>query len=117
MTHVQISALLVSSCVALGASAAFGANASQDDRAATITKSRAQQIALANVPGASVQSAELEHEHGKLVWSFDIKDPKSPNVVELQVDARTGDIVHRAVETPADQAKEARADRQATRPR
>jgi len=52
----------------------------------------------------------LENERGKLIWSFDIAVPKSRNVTEVQVDARTGSIVSTQIETPADQAKEATAE-------
>ncbi len=77
---------------------------------AKVPETDARATALARVPGGAVQSAELEIEHGKLVWSFDIKTPKSFNVVEVQVDAKTGRIVSRKIETPAEQAKEAKAD-------
>ncbi|MDQ2944375.1 MAG: PepSY domain-containing protein [Acidobacteriota bacterium] len=66
---------------------------------------------MAKVPGETVQSAELEIEHGKLVWSFDIKDSKAPDVIEVQVDAKTGHIVSKKTESPAEQAKEAKADK------
>lgn len=78
---------------------------------AKITEADARVVALAKVPGGTVQTAELENEHGKLVWSFDIKDPKSSNVIEVQVDAKKGQIVSTKVETPAEQAKEAKADK------
>ena len=45
-------------------------------------------------------------------WSFDIKQANSANVVEVQVDARTGAVVSKKVESPADQAKEAKADKE-----
>ena len=37
--------------------------------------------------------------------------PKSKNITEVQVDAKTGKIVSTQVETPEDQAKEAAADK------
>jgi uncharacterized membrane protein YkoI len=78
---------------------------------AKVTESNARATALEKVPGGTVQSADLERENGKLVWSFDIADPKSPNVIEVQVDAKTGGIVSTKIETPADQAKEAKSDK------
>ena len=81
-----------------------------DATTAKVTQAAARATALARVPGGTVQSAELEHENGKHVWSFDIKDPKSANVIEVQVEASTGRIVSQKVETPAEQAKEAEAD-------
>ena len=78
---------------------------------AKVTEADARTAALALVPNGTVQSAELEKERGKLVWSFDIKQPKSPNVIEILVDAKTGRIVSRKAETPAEEAREAKADK------
>jgi hypothetical protein len=78
---------------------------------ANITQREAEKTALAKIPGGKIKAAELEKEHGKLVWSFDISMPKSKNITEVQVDAKTGKIVSTEVETPKDQAKEAAADK------
>lgn len=78
---------------------------------AKITIEEATNTALAKVPNGKIQAAELEKEHGKLIWSFDISMPKSTNITEVQVDAKTGKIVSTQVETPKDQAKEATADK------
>ena len=78
---------------------------------AKIDKQHAQRIELTKAPGGAVQSGELEREHGHLVWSFDISNPKSRDITEVQVDAITGKIVHVARENPARQAAEAKADK------
>jgi uncharacterized membrane protein YkoI len=78
---------------------------------AKITQADAEKTALAKVPGGKIESAELENEHGKLVWSFDIFAPHSLNIAEVQVDAKNGKIVSNKTETPKDQAKEAAADK------
>ncbi len=83
----------------------------QPQAQARITKADAEHTALAKVPGGTVKSSELEKEHGKLVWSFDIAVPNSKNITEVQVDARTGKIVAVEVETPQDQAKESAEDK------
>ena len=80
---------------------------------AQVTEAKARKTALAKVPGGSVKSSDLEKERGKLIWSFDIAMPKSRNVTEVQVDAKTGKIVSTQIETPADQAKEAKGDQKA----
>ena len=80
---------------------------------AKVTEAKAQKTALAQVPGGSIKSSELETERGKLIWSFDIAMPKSRNVTEVQVDAKTGKIVSTQIETPAYQTKEATADKKA----
>lgn len=80
-----------------------------------VTESMARATALAAVSAGAVQSSELETEGGKQVWSFDIKDAKSTDVVEVQVDAKTGLIVSKKRETLADQRREAQADQKAKR--
>src|SRR5436305_13571607 len=60
-------------------------------RAAKITKEQAQEIAIKRAPG-NVESAELEREHGKLVYSFDIRNSKG-TITEVQVSAITGKVV------------------------
>ena len=78
-----------------------------------ITQDAAQKIALAKVPSGTVKSAELEQEHGALVWSFDIATPGSADIHEILVNAKTGKIVYTEIETPKAQAKENAADKQA----
>ncbi|PZR77143.1 MAG: peptidase, partial [Chthoniobacterales bacterium] len=39
---------------------------------AKITKADAEKTALAKVPNGTISASELEKEHGKLIWSFDI---------------------------------------------
>jgi uncharacterized membrane protein YkoI len=77
---------------------------------AKITQAEAESIALAKVRSGTVKSAELEQEHGALVWSFDIATPKSKNIHEILVNAVTGKIVHTEIENPAAQAKENAAE-------
>ncbi len=83
--------------------------------ASGLTEAAARATALAAVPSGKVQSAELETEHGRQIWSFDIKEASSTDVVEVQVDAKTGAIVSRTRESASDQSKEARADRRIKR--
>jgi uncharacterized membrane protein YkoI len=97
--------------VALTASNAIAADESQVSlkKQAKVSEQAARTIALAKVGNGMVKSSELEKENGKLIWSFDIAKPKTRNITEVQVDARTGRIVSTQIETAADQAKEARA--------
>ena len=94
------------------AAAAFAAEPSeaQLEKQAKITRTEAQQIALANVSRGIVKSAEIEKEKGHLVWSFDIARPGTRDITEILVDAKTGKIISTQTETPQDQAKEAAAD-------
>jgi uncharacterized membrane protein YkoI len=89
---------------------AAGESEAQLQAQANVTKAEAQKTALAKVPHGKVKAAELEREHGKLIWSFDIGMPHSKDITEVQVDAKTGKIVNVQVETPQDQAREAPAD-------
>jgi uncharacterized membrane protein YkoI len=81
-------------------------------RQAVIKKAQAERIALARVPHGTIKSAELENERGKLVWSFDIATPGTPDITEVLVNAETGAIVTVNKETPTQQAAEAKADKQ-----
>ena len=78
---------------------------------AKVTKEAAQKTALTKAPDGTVKNGELEEENGKLIWSFDIARPGTKNITEVQVDAISGKVVNVAVETPADQAKEAQEDK------
>jgi uncharacterized membrane protein YkoI len=60
------------------------------------------------VPGGTIKEGELEKEHGKLIWSFDIATPGTQDITEVHVDAVTGQVVNLEKETPADQQKESR---------
>ena len=66
----------------------------------------AMRTALAKVPGGAIREAELEKEHGKLVYSFDIRDPKKSGVEEVLVDAKSGKVVSAKHESAAAEAKE-----------
>ncbi|MEA2337901.1 MAG: hypothetical protein QOE82_1908 [Thermoanaerobaculia bacterium] len=74
-----------------------------------LTRAQAQKIALAKAPG-TVESAELEKEQGKLVWSFDIKTSdirtSKTDITEILVNANDGSIVAVQHETPATEAAE-----------
>ena len=75
---------------------------------AKITKEQAQEIALHRAPG-TVESGELEREHGKLVYSFDIRNSKG-TIDEVQVSAITGKVVRVEHETKAQEEAEKRHD-------
>ena len=73
---------------------------------APISLEAATQTALARVPGGTIKSSELERERGKLIWSFDLSKPKTRNITEVQVDAKTGAILSETTETPKQQREE-----------
>jgi uncharacterized membrane protein YkoI len=73
---------------------------------AKISKDDAEKTALAKVPNGTIKESELEKEHGKLIWSFDIATPGTKDITEVNVDAITGDVVSTEKETSEDQKKE-----------
>ena len=79
---------------------------------AKITEAEARATALAKVPDGTIKESELEKEKGKLIWSFDIARPGTKDITEVNVNAKTGEIVAVDVETPKDQAKEKGEDEQ-----
>ena len=72
---------------------------------AKITMDAARATALKKAPG-KIESSELEKEHGKLIYSFDIVLSGKPGVEEVNVSARTGKIVAKHHETPRAEIKE-----------
>ena len=111
-TSLAVATALLFSAGMLSAGVLHAAEPSQAELMAQtkITQAAAEKIALAKVPSGTVKSAELEQEHGALVWSFDIATPKSANIHEILVNAKTGKIVYTEIETPRAQAKENAAD-------
>ncbi|SRR6266404_722569 len=73
---------------------------------AKVSRAEAEKIALTKVPGGTVKEAEIEKEKGKLIWSFDIATPGTPDITEVQVDALNGEVVAIEKESPGQQAKE-----------
>jgi hypothetical protein len=86
------------------------AKAAKLEAQAKVSRSDAEKLALAKAPGGSVKEGELEKEHGRLVWSFDIATPGTTDITEVQVDALTGSVVSVDHETTAEQEKERQAD-------
>jgi uncharacterized membrane protein YkoI len=107
---IFISALLT------GGSLAFAKSGGQEESAneaklakqARITKEQAQEVALKRAPG-TVESGELEREHGKLVYSFDIRNARG-TIDEVQVSAITGKVVRVEHENKKQEAAEKRKE-------
>ena len=81
------------------------------DANAKVSKADAEKIALTRAPGGSIKESELEKEHGRLVWSFDIATPGTSDITEVQVDAVTGEIVSVEKESPSQQEAEKAKDK------
>jgi uncharacterized membrane protein YkoI len=80
----------------------------QLQRQAKITMEQARETALKRAPG-NVESSELEREHGKLVYSFDIRNSKG-TIDEVQVSAITGKVVRVEHENKKQEADEKRQE-------
>ena len=77
---------------------------------AKVGQPQAEGIALAKVPRGVIKEGELEKEHGRLVWSFDIATSGTTDITEVQVDAITGSVISVDQETAAEQEKERQED-------
>lgn len=77
-------------------------------RQAKITMEQAKDVALKRSPG-NIESSELEREHGKLVYSFDIRNSKG-TIDEVQVSAITGKVVRVEHENKRQEAEEKRQE-------
>ena len=82
----------------------FGAFAAGSGTKPKITMAQARATALKKAPG-KVKSEELETEHGKLIYSFDIATSKNA-ITEVNVDAVNGKIVAVQHENAAKEAAE-----------
>ena len=101
--------ILASSPFAMSATAAEESKAALEAEA-KITEAQATATALMKTPHGTVKSSELEREHGRLIWSFDISQPAVKGVTEIQVDAKTGKIVSMKKESEAQEMKELKAE-------
>lgn len=78
---------------------------------AKVSQADAQATALAQVSNGTVKESELEKEHGKIIWSFDIATPETKDITEVNVDAITGQVVSKDTEKPESEAKEQEKDK------
>jgi uncharacterized membrane protein YkoI len=74
---------------------------------AKISEEAARATALKEIPNGTVKSSELEREHGKLIYSFDISVPGKSGIEEIAISAIDGSVIAHEHETPAMEKKEA----------
>lgn len=82
-----------------------------------ISRAQATRIAVEAVPFGRISTAALEVEDGRMVYSFDIKQPGSDAITEIHVDAETGVVISRTQESAAEEASEAMAPQGVARAR
>lgn len=63
-----------------------------------VTMEAARKVALARVPGGKLHHEELEREHGRLVYSFELAVLGKSEDQEVLVDAGDGQVVSVAAE-------------------
>ena len=86
-----------------------GATDAQLAGLAKVSRADAEKSALARIKApATVAGAELEADHGCLVWSFDLKVTGKSGVEEVQVDAGTGKVLSAKHESAAQESAEAK---------
>ena len=59
---------------------------------AKISEDSARAVALKRVPG-TIEALELENEHGRLIYSWDIKVAGKPGITEVHVSALNGRVL------------------------
>jgi uncharacterized membrane protein YkoI len=74
---------------------------------AKVSEETARATALKSVPNGTVKSSELEREHGKLIYSYDITVPGKTGIDEVNVNAIDGTVVGKQHESPKTEKKEA----------
>jgi competence protein ComGC len=80
-----------------------------DAQAKKIGMKKAREIAMQRASG-KIESSELEKENGKLIYSFDIRNPKG-TITEVQVEAYTGKVVNVEEENAVKEAAEKRKEK------
>lgn len=89
-------------------------------RLATISRTDAERIAVAKVKrhtAVSVVGAELETEHGCLLWSVDLQLAGGSAIHEVQIDAGDGRILSVKRESARQEAAEAKSEAKAASPK
>jgi len=74
---------------------------------AKISEATARATALKEIPNGTVKSSELEREHGKLIYSYDITVPGKTGIDEVNINAIDGSVVAKQHESPKTEKKEA----------
>ena len=93
----MLAALVVGGCAQGDEPAAEEHAALQEESAgllarAAIAPEQARAIALERAGGGTVTEAELEEEDGLLLYSFEVRQADG-NVIEIEVDAASGEVV------------------------
>ena len=77
---------------------------------AKVSEQDAIATAQKEVPDGKIESAEIEREGGKLIYSFDVKQPHKSGIEEVNVDAVSGTVVKKEHETAKEEKAEAKKE-------
>ena len=78
---------------------------------AKVSEADARATALKQVPNGTVKSVELEREHGKLIYSYDITVAGKTGIDEVNINAMDGSVVGKPQhETPKSEKAEAKQE-------
>ena len=84
---------------------------------AKVTEDSAAKVAMKRVPKGTIESAALEREKGKLLYSYDIKVPGKSGVEEVHVSALTGKLMSVMHESAAMEKREAASAKKSVVPK
>ncbi|MEO7598889.1 MAG: PepSY domain-containing protein [Opitutus sp.] len=112
-TSLLVAGILISPIVSNALAESKKQSKTELQAKATVTEAQARKIALAKVPKGKIKESELEEENGRLVWSFDLATPGTKDITEVQVDAKTSEVVSVVTETAKDEAREAKEEKAA----
>lgn len=118
-----LTAAFVGAAIALGASSLFAQQPQYKRdlpaalmKQAKVAEADAAKAAAAKVPNGQIQAVELESEDGRLIYSYEIKVPGRSGIEEVNVNAKTGDVVGSEHETPATEKREAQQEKAPRKP-
>lgn len=78
---------------------------------ATIKEADAAKTAQARIPNARIEAVELENENGNLIYSYELKIAGHSGIEEVNVNAKTGEVVNTEHEGPNAEANEAASEK------
>jgi uncharacterized membrane protein YkoI len=78
---------------------------------AKVNEADAAKAAQAKYPDARIQAVELENESGRLIYSYELKVAGHSGIEEVNVNAKTGEVVNTEHEGPGAEAKEAKQEK------
>lgn len=95
------------------AMAAAAAESSRPQAGKRLSEAQARAIAQRQVPNSAFEHAELEKAAGRKIWSIDLRPNGSNDIVEIHIDAYSGEVLETTTETPAQQRAERAEDSRA----